>query len=97
MGIDGGVRYVGKLPIAFAVQSPELCGKEGCNLPRDLYAHAVNDLGANYIFWLRFGTNKDTPTEKYSWREGMLPVIRASGGKTNPACPGNFRGACASN
>jgi hypothetical protein len=95
MGIDGGVRYVGKLPIAFAVQSPELCGKEGCNRPQDLYAHAVNDLGVNYLFWLKFGTGKDTASEKYSWSEGMLPVIRSSNGKTNAACPSGFRGACA--
>ncbi len=94
MGRDGGVRYVGKMPIAFAVQSPELCGKEGCNLPRDIYNHAVNDLGVNYLFWLRFGTAKDTATEKYSWNDGMLPVIRANNGKTNAACPSSFKGAC---
>src|SRR4030095_1484273 len=70
MGIDGGQKYVGKLPIAFAVQSPELCGKEGCNLPEDLYRYAVDDLGANYVFWLRFGTKKDTASEKYSWNQG---------------------------
>jgi hypothetical protein len=94
MGIDGGVRYVGKTPIAFAVQSPELCGKEGCNLPKDIYDFALNELGANYLFWVTFGTSKDTATEKYSWRDGMLPVIRAAKGKMNATCPSNFRGAC---
>jgi hypothetical protein len=94
MGIDGDQRYVGKTPIAFAVQTPELCGKEGCNLPEDLYRFAVNDLGVNYLFWIRFGTINDTATEKYSWRDGMLPVIRANKGRTNAACPSNFQGAC---
>jgi hypothetical protein len=94
MGMTGDVRYVGKLPIAYAVQSPELCGKEGCNLPKDIFKHALNDLGVNYLFWLKFGTAKDTETEKYSWQKGMLPVIRASNGLTNMACPSNFRGAC---
>lgn len=97
MGIDGGRSYIGKTPLAFAIQSGELCGKEGCNLPRDLYKFAVNDLGANYLFWLRFGTAKDTADEKYSFREGMLPVIRANGGKINTACPLNYRGACSTN
>jgi hypothetical protein len=94
MGIDGDVRYVGKLPIAFAVQSAELCGKEGCNLPKDIYRYALSELGVNYLFWVTFGTSRDTATEKYSWRDGMLPVIRASNGKTNAACPSSFRGAC---
>jgi hypothetical protein len=94
MGQEGGVRYVGKMPIAFAVQSPELCGKEGCNLPEDIYNHAVKDLGANYLFWIRFGTKKDTPTEKYSWEDGILPVIRANKGRINTGCPSAFVGAC---
>jgi len=94
MGIDGGVRFAGKMPIAFAVQSPELCGKEGCNRPPDIYSHAVNELGVNYLFWLRFGTAKDTATDKYSWRDGMLPVIRANNGRINAACPSNYHGAC---
>jgi hypothetical protein len=95
MGIDGGRSYIGKTPVAFAIQSGELCGKEGCNRPSDLYKFAVNDLGVNYLFWLRFGTAKDTAADKYSWRDGMLPVIRANGGRINAACPANYRGACA--
>ena len=84
----GAVRdYRGQTPIAYDVQTPELCGKKGCNLPRDLYDHAVNTLGANYVFWVRMGTTRDTATEKYSWRDGILPVIRASKGKINAACP----------
>lgn len=94
LGIDGGIEYKGKMPIAFAVQSPELCGKEGCNLPKDLHDFAVDTLGVNYLFWLRFGRNEDTATEKYSWEEGMLPVIRSSRGRINTACPTVFKGAC---
>jgi hypothetical protein len=94
MGKDGGRKYAGMTPVAFAVQSPELCGKEGCNRPEDLYRFAVDELGVNYLFWLRFGTKKDTATEKYSWQNGILPVIRENGGKINTACPRNFHGAC---
>ena len=94
LGIDGNVEYRGKMPIAFAVQSPELCGKEGCNLPEDIYNFAVDTLGTNYLFWLRFGNKKDTATAKYSWQNGMLPVIRSKGGRINRACPLSFKNGC---
>jgi len=93
-GIEGGSSYVGRTPIASAVQSPALCGKEGCNLPLDIYNFAVDSLGVNYIFWLHFGTEKDTATAKYSWRDGMLPMLRANNGRINLSCPSNLAGQC---
>ncbi len=92
-GRVGGFDYRGKTPIGYAVEAQNFCGREEC-LPRRLYDHAVNTLGATHIFWLRFGTKRDTATEKYSWNEGILPAIRASKGRTNSACPSNYRGAC---
>ncbi len=97
LGLIGGVDYRGKTPIAFAVQSPELCGKEGCHTPEEIYNYAVDTLHVNYIFWQRFGTTKDTATEKYSWQYGMLPLIRDVKGATNSACPLNLLGRCVSN
>ncbi len=87
--------YKGLMPIADIVSAPVLCGKEGCNLPLDLYNYGVKVLGDNYIFWTRFGTAKDTPSAKYSFKFGMLPVINAFP-KTNTACPKNL-GSCNTN
>lgn len=78
--------YIDLSPVGQAVQAPELCGKEGCNLPQDLYNYAVNKQKINYMFWIRFGTSKDTATEKYSWKYGILPTINENP-RTNETCP----------
>jgi hypothetical protein len=85
MGLLGGRDYRGVTPIGFAVQTPELCGKEGCNLPLDMYNYAVGQLGANYIFWVRHDASKGAA---YSWKDGMLPLIRSKGVKTG--CPSSL-------
>ncbi|MCZ8129688.1 MAG: hypothetical protein O9284_00085 [Steroidobacteraceae bacterium] len=94
-GLVGGTDYRGKLAIGYAVQSPALCGKEGCWEPSVLADHAVNTLGATHVFWTRLGTHRDTPTLKVSWDYGILPAIRAIRGRTNTACPSVYQGACA--
>lgn len=97
-GIEpGAVRdYRGLTPIGYEVQSPELCGKEGCFLPSVLRDYAVGTLKATHLFWVKMGTEKDTPTAKYSWQYGIVPAIRATNGKINTACPANYGGRCAS-
>lgn len=97
MGIEpGAVRdYRGRMPIAYEVQTPELCGKEGCFLPSVLRDYAVGKLGATHLFWVKMGTQKDTATAKYSWQYGIVPAIRATNGKINTACPANYGGRCA--
>jgi hypothetical protein len=96
MGIEPGAKrdYRGKTPIGYEVQSPELCGKEGCHSPEKLLDYSVDTLKATHVFWVRFGTTKDTATEKYSWQYGILPAIRANKGRINSSCPENFGGAC---
>lgn len=97
MGIEpGAVRdYRGLTPIGYEVQSPELCGKEGCFLPSVLRDYAVGTLRATHLFWVKMGTEKDTATAKYSWQYGIVPAIRATNGKINTACPANYGGRCA--
>lgn len=90
----GGVDYRDRLPIGYGVQTPSLCGKEGCWLPSELMDYAYGTLGATHVFWVRFGTQKDTATAKYSWAQGILPTIRARKGRTNAACPAAYAGAC---
>lgn len=96
-GDIGGVDYRGTLPLGYGVQSPSLCGKEGCWLPSELYDYAYGPLGATHVFWVRLGTQRDTATAKYSWTLGILPTIRARQGRTNAACPTAYAGACATN
>ena len=99
MGLEPGSKrdYRGKTPVGYDVQSPELCGKEGCHSPEKLLDYSVDTLKATHVFWVRFGTAKDTSTEKYSWQYGILPAIRANKGRINTACPANFDGACSTN
>jgi hypothetical protein len=88
------VDYRGQLPIGYAVQSPSLCGKEGCFTPDELYDHAQHTLGATHLFWVRLGTERDTATRKVSWNHGVLPTIREQRGRTNEACPTAYAGRC---
>jgi hypothetical protein len=96
-GEIGGVDYRGKLPIGYGVQSPSLCGKEGCWLPSQLYDYSYSTLKATHVFWVRLGTERDTSTAKYSWKYGILPTIRARQGRSVTACPTSYAGACATN
>ena len=93
-GTVGGIDYRPIVPGGYAVQEPALCGKEGCYLPQRLFDHAIGALGATHVFWVRMGTQYDTATAKYSWRDGILPTIRRNGGRANSACPTSYAGAC---
>jgi len=83
--------YRGQAAIGYAVQMPEFCGKEGCFTPQQLYDWSLNGLGATHVFWVRMTTKFDTPTVKYSWDAGILPMLRRTGGRTNTACPAGLR------
>lgn len=93
-GLVGGVDYRGQLPIGYAVQSPSLCGKEGCFTPEELYDHAQYTLGVTHLFWVRLGTARDRPGYSVSWNRGVLPTIRGQRGRTNSACPTAYAGRC---
>lgn len=95
-GLVGGVDYRGQLPIGYAVQTPSLCGKEGCFHPDELYDHAQYTLGVTHLFWVRLGPERDTRTHLVSWLRGVLPTIRAQRGRTNAACPTAYAGRCRS-
>jgi hypothetical protein len=97
MGADGGTRYAGKMPVMFIVSSPSLVGKEGPNTPDAIYKYAMERLGVTHLFWVKLGTEWDTPTKKYSWDYGILPLIRANKGLTNTACPANLQSRCNTN
>jgi len=93
-GLVGGTDYRGQIPIMYDVQSPELCGKEGCFLPDQLYDHAVNTLHATHVAWLEMWVTKTAGSDKYSWGTGILPMLRRNDGKINTACPANLQGRC---
>jgi hypothetical protein len=92
MGRAGGVDYRGRLPIAYAVQTPALGGRKGNFSPEQLFDHAYSTLHANYIFWVR-NTGVGGPGQK--WGTGILPFIRSIGGKINADCPRSLEGRCA--
>jgi hypothetical protein len=90
MGMEGGSRYAGKMPVMLMVSAPSLIS-HGPNTPEAIYKYAMEQLGATHLFWYRYvKTDTDTGTEKYSWQSGVLPLIKAKGGKTNTACPPNL-------
>lgn len=93
-GLDGGRGYVGKLPIMFMVSSPSLVGKEGPNTPEAIYRYATEVLGVTHLFWIKQDARHDTATEKYSWQNGILPLINATRGSTRAECPQNLKGFC---
>jgi hypothetical protein len=94
MGADGSPGYVGKMPIMFMISAPSLVGKEGPNTPEALYRYSMERLGVTHLFWARVGSEKDTASQKYSWEDGVLPLIRANKGGTNMDCPTNLQGRC---
>jgi hypothetical protein len=93
-GKAGGVDYRGRMPIAYAVQTPQLGGRKGTFTPTQLFDHAYNTLHANYIFWVR---NTDTGGAQQHWDTGILPFIRSIDGKIHTECPPSLQGRCASN
>jgi len=97
MGIEPGAPrdYRSLTPIGYEVQTPELCGKEGCFRLDVLRDYAVDTLKVTHLFWVKMGTQKDTATTKYSWQLGIRPAIQAAKGKTNEACPAAYAGRCA--
>jgi len=84
----------GTVPIMFSVQSPNLGPEAHRNTPQEIYDYAMRDLGATHLFWIRFGSSRDTGSQKFSWREGILPVIRANQGRTRSDCPQTYEGRC---
>ena len=94
MGLEGGSGYAGKLPVMLMVSQPSLIGKEGPNTPDAIYRYAMERLGVTHLFWMRLGTEGDTTTQKYSWKYGIVPLIRANKGRTNSACPPNLQSQC---
>lgn len=86
----GGYQDVrGKTAIAYAVQSPELGGKEGTFTPEQLTARAKY-LGANYLFWVRITWNPGNATSRQMWPTGILPYINANPNTLRSTCPANY-------
>ena len=84
----------GVVPIMFAVQSPNLGPEAHRNTPAEIYNYAINELGASHVFWIRFGDERDSATQRFSWQEGILPVIRENAGRTRGSCPQTLQGRC---
>jgi hypothetical protein len=91
MGKAGGVDYRGRMPVAYAVQTPELGGSKGKYTPEQLFEQAYSTLRANYIFWIR---NEGTGDAPQKWDTGILPFIRSIDGKINEGCPASLDGRC---
>ncbi len=88
LGEAGGRDYRGGLPIAFAIQAPELGGSQGTFTPQQLFDYAYGTLHANYLFWMR---NTASGGPEQQWDTGILPFIRSIDGKINAQCPANLR------
>jgi hypothetical protein len=94
MGEEGGTSYAGKMPVMFMVSNASLTERKGPNTPDSIYRYAVERLGATHLFWVQLDSKSDTTAHKYSWTNGILPVIRANKGRTNTACPANLQSGC---
>ena len=84
----GGPDLRGMLPVMFAVQTPELGGKEGTFSPRELYDHCVKTNRCSHMFWIR---NTISGGSAQQWDTGILPFIRQTP-TTNQNCPSNYEG-----
>jgi hypothetical protein len=91
MGKMGGVDYRGRMPVAYAVQTPALGGRKGNFTPEQLFDYAYSTLHANYIFWIR-NTGTGGPGQK--WDTGILPFIRSIDGKIRTECPRSLQARC---
>ena len=83
--IDGLDRR-GKMPAAFAVQTPELGGKEGSFTPQQLYDMCVKTNQCGHIFWIR---NNYMGGAAQQWDTGILPFIRQNP-RTVDSCPSRY-------
>jgi hypothetical protein len=72
-GEIGGKDFRGRMVSAFAVQTPELGGKEGNFTPRELFDHCSKKNKCRYMFWAR---NTLTGGAGQRWDTGILPFIR---------------------
>jgi hypothetical protein len=87
-GESGGTDYRGKIPAMFAVQTPELGGKEGTYTPKQLYDHCVGTNACSHMFWIRNTLNGGSAQ---MWDTGILPFLR-SNPPTRESCPSNYPG-----
>lgn len=87
-GEGAGMDYRGHLPAMFAVQTPELGGKEGTYTPKQLYDHCVGTNSCSHMFWIRNTLNGGSAQ---MWDTGILPFLR-SNPRTRESCPSNYPG-----
>ena len=83
--VDGNDRR-GKIPALFAVQTPELGGKDGDFLPKQLYDHCVGTNRCSHMFWIR---NMDYGSPSQQWPTGILPFLRTNP-PTHQTCPASY-------
>ena len=85
-GANGGKDFRGKMPAMYAVQTPELGGKEGTYTPKQLYDHCVGTNRCSHMFWIR-NTINGGPAQM--WDTGILPFLRTAP-RTVETCPANY-------
>lgn len=90
-GASADVDYRGRMPIAYAVQTPELGGKRGTFTPEQLFDHAYQTLRVNYVFWIR---NTWQGGAEQKWSTGILPYLRSINGKIHTECPSSLQSSC---
>jgi hypothetical protein len=90
-GASADVDYRGRMPIAYAVQTPELGGRKGTFTPAQLFDHGYETLGVNYIFWMR---NTWEGGAEQKWSTGILPYLRSIDGKIHTECPSGLQNSC---
>jgi hypothetical protein len=90
-GEIGGKDLRGTMPAAFAVQTPQLGGKEGTFTPRELYQHCVGTNRCSHMFWIR---NTSVGGAEQNWDTGILPFIRSQP-TTDRTCAASYSGRCA--
>ncbi len=87
-GETGGPDLRGHIPAMFAVQPPELGGKEGTYTPKQLYDHCVGTNACSHMFWIR---NTNSGGSEQMWDSGIMPFLRANP-RTRETCPKIYQG-----
>ncbi len=84
-------RCAGRMPLGCDVQWPEFVGRTGNReigrlTPGGIFAMGVDTLGLNYIFW---GVC-DGKGLNFTFRGGVLPLLKSRQGRINTARPANL-------
>jgi hypothetical protein len=91
--LGSGTDYRGTIAIKAEIQASSL-GVRWTLLPVDLFANAVTQDRANFVFWDR---NDYAGGAEQRWLTGILPFIHSVNGASVATCPSSWQNSCTVN